>query len=51
MVNREKGETTHWLGKQRGLRRAILHRNTKRNEIVKRTNEHCHASDNDAVKP
>ena len=36
-----------WLCEQRGLCRGILH--TKGNEIVKRTNEHFHTSDNTAV--
>ena len=44
---RRIGETTHWLCEQRGLCRAILH--TNGNEIVKRTNEHSHTSDNTAV--
>ena len=41
---RRIGGTAHWLCQLRGLCRAILH--TKGKYIVKRTNEHCHTSDN-----
>ena len=47
MENGEKLGTTHWLCERRRLCRALIH--TKGLEIIKRTNEHCHAPDEKSV--
>ena len=46
-VQRRVGEVTHWLCEKRGVCYARLH--TQGTEIVKRTNEHIHAPDEQAV--
>ena len=44
---RRVGDVTHWLCERRGICRAIIH--TQGMEILKRTNEHLHAPDEQAV--
>ena len=46
-VQRRAGEVTHWLCEKRGVCNAIIH--TQGTEIVKLTNEHLHAPDEQAV--
>ena len=45
--HRRVGEVTHWLCEMRGNCNASIH--TQGTEIVKRTNEHLHAPDEQAV--
>ena len=40
-MQRRAGDVTHWLCEQRGICKARIH--TKGMEVVKRTNEHTHA--------
>ena len=40
-MQRRAGDVTHWLCEQRGICKARVH--TKGMEVVKRTNEHTHA--------
>ena len=44
---RRVGEVTHWLCERRGFCNARIH--TQGTEIIKRTNEHLHAPDEQAV--
>ena len=46
-VQRRVGEVTHWLCERRGICNARVH--TQGMEIVKRTNEHLHAPDEQVV--
>ena len=46
-VQRRVGEVTHWLSEKRGVCNARVH--TQGTEIVKGTNEHLHAPDEQAV--
>ena len=46
-VHRKVGEVTHWLCEKRGVCNARIH--TQGTEIVKWTNEHLHAPDEQAV--
>ena len=44
---RRAGGVTHWLCERRGICKAIVHNQGM--EIIKRTNEHLHAPDEQAV--
>ena len=45
--HRRVGEVTHWLCEKRGICNARIH--TQGTEIIKRTNEHLHAPDEQSV--